>query len=68
MVFALQALKSVYINIVQFLDCDNKPDDVILFSSYHALRSYTVGNGMFFPRRKIPQGSPLAKLLRLLLH
>ncbi|CAM1506955.1 Fc.00g065960.m01.CDS01 [Cosmosporella sp. VM-42] len=64
----VKALKAVNVNILQFLNCDNKPDGVILFPSHSALVGYTVNNGMFYPRKIIPKGSPLRTLLKVMIH
>ncbi|KAJ4023412.1 hypothetical protein NW752_003874 [Fusarium irregulare] len=61
------ALKSVNVNICQFLDCENKPNDVNFFKSRNALVRWTKKNHAFFPKRNLPQGSPLRTLLKLML-
>ncbi|RSM13029.1 hypothetical protein CDV31_006012 [Fusarium ambrosium] len=57
-------IKSVNVNIGQFLGSKNKPDDVTFFKNRHALIQYTRRTNSFFPRRKIPKGDPLASLLK----
>ncbi|RGP62383.1 hypothetical protein FLONG3_10243 [Fusarium longipes] len=57
------AIKTVHVNINQFLDCDNKPDDVRFFKSRSALIRWTKKKKAFFPRRNLPKGSPLRTLL-----
>ncbi|CAJ0545888.1 Ff.00g093610.m01.CDS01 [Fusarium sp. VM40] len=59
-----EALKSVNVNIKQFLECDNKPDGVMLFKSRNALIRWTFKNHAVFPKRQLPQGSPLRTLLK----
>ncbi|KAM0216714.1 hypothetical protein ACHAPA_006250 [Fusarium lateritium] len=59
-----EALKSVNVNIKQFLGCDSKPDGVMLFKSRKALTKWTFDNHAVFPKRKLPQGSPLRTLLK----
>lgn len=63
-----QEIKSVNVNIKQFLESKNKPDDVKFFKSRHALIEYTKRTNSFFPRRKIPKGDPLAALLKEMHH
>ncbi|EEU48603.1 uncharacterized protein NECHADRAFT_74914 [Fusarium vanettenii 77-13-4] len=57
-------IKSVNVNIKQFLQSKNKPEDVRFFKNRHALIQYTRRTSWFFPRRKIPKGDPLAALLK----
>ncbi|KAM0342781.1 hypothetical protein ACHAPU_009273 [Fusarium lateritium] len=59
-----QELKSINVNIKQFLGCNNKPDEVRLFESRKALIRWTAKNNAYFPRRRLPQGSPLRTLLK----
>ncbi|RBR20809.1 uncharacterized protein FIESC28_05162 [Fusarium coffeatum] len=61
------ALNSINVNICQFLDCENKPNDVKFFKSRNALVRWTKKNHAFFPKRNLPQGSPLRTLLKLML-
>ncbi|KAJ4137698.1 hypothetical protein NW768_003286 [Fusarium equiseti] len=60
------ALKSINVNICQFLDCENKPNDVKFFKGRNALVRWTKKNKAFFPKRNLPQGSPLRTLLKLM--
>ncbi|KAL2685484.1 hypothetical protein Neosp_006582 [[Neocosmospora] mangrovei] len=57
-------IKSVNVNIKQFLQSKNKPEDVKFFENRHALIQFTRRTGWFFPRRNIPKGDPLAALLK----
>ncbi|RSL51215.1 hypothetical protein CEP54_011543 [Fusarium duplospermum] len=57
-------IKSVNVNIKQFLQSKNKPDDVKFFKNRHVLIQYTRRTNSFFPRREIPKGDPLAVLLK----
>ncbi|KAF4988066.1 hypothetical protein FGRMN_9986 [Fusarium graminum] len=59
-----QELKSINVNIKQFLGCDSKPEGVKLFKSRKALIRWTVRNKAYFPKRQLPQGSPLRTLLK----
>lgn len=63
-----QALKGVWVNIHDFLDAENKPNDVVFFKSERALAAYTLNTRKLFPRRKISQGSPLRDLLAHILR
>ncbi|KAF5262723.1 hypothetical protein FOXYS1_6540 [Fusarium oxysporum] len=58
------ALKSININIKQFLQCETKPDDVELFKNRKELIVWTRKRKAFFPRRQLPKGSPLRTLLK----
>ncbi|KAH7269919.1 uncharacterized protein BKA55DRAFT_532540 [Fusarium redolens] len=58
------ALKSINVNIKQFLHCENKPDDVELFKSRRELIRWTRKQNAFLPKRKLPKGSPLRTLLK----
>ncbi|KAF5980031.1 hypothetical protein FBULB1_5431 [Fusarium bulbicola] len=58
------ALKSINVNIKQFLQCENRPDDVKLFKNRKELIVWTRKRGAFFPRRQLPKGSPLRTLLK----
>ncbi|KAF5535098.1 hypothetical protein FNAPI_12195 [Fusarium napiforme] len=58
------ALESINVNIKQFLQCENRPDDVKLFKSRKELIAWTRKRGAFFPRRQLPKGSPLRTLLK----
>ncbi|KAF7550717.1 hypothetical protein G7046_g7925 [Stylonectria norvegica] len=64
----VKALEKVNVNIVQFLQSVNKPADVMFFKSRQALISYTYEWDAFYPRKAIPKGSPLRKLLRLMIY
>ncbi|KAF4967850.1 hypothetical protein FSARC_4649 [Fusarium sarcochroum] len=59
-----EALKSINVNIKQFLQCESKPAGVKFFKNRKALARYTMKNSAFFPRRKLPKGSPLRTLLK----
>ncbi|KAJ4126699.1 hypothetical protein NW765_002486 [Fusarium oxysporum] len=58
------ALKSINVNIKQFLQCETKPDDVELFKNRKELIVWTRKRKAFFPRRQLPKGSPLRTLLK----
>ncbi|KAF5010102.1 hypothetical protein FDECE_3718 [Fusarium decemcellulare] len=59
-----QELKSVNVNIKQFLESKNKPGDVKLFKNRRALAQYTRRTHSFFPKRKLPKGCPLRLLMK----
>jgi hypothetical protein len=58
-----QALRGVSVNIRDFLDAANKPDDVHRFPSRKALQEYTESTRKYFPLKRIEKGSPLGALL-----
>ncbi|KAF5568640.1 hypothetical protein FPHYL_2713 [Fusarium phyllophilum] len=58
------ALKSINVNIKQFLQCENRPDDVKLFKNRKELIVWTRKRNAFFPRHQLPKGSPLRTLLK----
>ncbi|CCT62448.1 uncharacterized protein FFB20_06163 [Fusarium fujikuroi] len=58
------ALKSISVNIKQFLQCENRPDDVKLFKNRKELIVWTRKRKDFFPRHQLPKGSPLRTLLK----
>ena len=47
---------------------NSKLPDIIFFKSLSSLRVYTNETKSFFPRRDIPRGSPLKRLLREVLY
>ncbi|SPO00838.1 uncharacterized protein DNG_03586 [Cephalotrichum gorgonifer] len=59
------ALKSVNVNIVQFLSAESKPEDVQFFGSKKKLYQYTSAHDAFYPRNRIEQGGPLRSLLKM---
>lgn len=58
-----QALKGVWVNIHDFLDAENKPEDVRFFKSERALAAYTLKTRKIYPRRLVSRESPLRDLL-----
>ncbi|KAL2756362.1 hypothetical protein ACRALDRAFT_210464 [Sodiomyces alcalophilus JCM 7366] len=58
-----KVLRSVWVNIPQFLEAGSKPSDVLVFASQRRLAHYTKLTGRIFPNLNIPPGSPLRKLL-----
>ena len=59
-----QAISHVFVNIRQFLEAKNKPEDVLFFRNVYDLSEYTKDKHMFFPRRQLEKGSPLRQLLK----
>lgn len=47
---------------------NSKLPDVLFFKNLSSLRDYTAETESFFPRRDIPKGSPLKRLLREVLY
>lgn len=58
-----KALKTVWVNIPDFLNAVNRPNDVAFFPSQQALAAYTVETRKVFPKRYVGKGSPLAALM-----
>lgn len=58
-------MKSVNINIKQFLNAQSRPDDVRFFGSKNELLTYTRKHSAFYPKRAIGQESPLRSLLKV---
>lgn len=57
-------MKSVNVNIKQFLNAQMRPDDVHFFGSENELLKYTRKHKAFYPRTAIEQESPLRSLLK----
>ncbi|KAI0966769.1 hypothetical protein F4678DRAFT_266062 [Xylaria arbuscula] len=58
-----QALKTVWVNIYDFLNAIKKGEPVYYFPNKHALAAYTESHRKFYPKRFIVKGSPLRQLL-----
>ncbi|KAI1428198.1 hypothetical protein F5Y12DRAFT_711515 [Xylaria sp. FL1777] len=58
-----QALKTVWVNIPDFLSAMKKGEPVYHFATQRALAEYTVENHRFYPKKNIPKTSPLRQLL-----
>ncbi|KAK5630030.1 hypothetical protein RRF57_005745 [Xylaria bambusicola] len=58
-----QALKTVWVNIPDFLHAVNTGQPVYHFPNEHELSRYTVKSRKFYPKNYIPKGSPLRQLL-----
>lgn len=57
-------MKSVNVNIKQFLNAESRPADVMFFGSKNQLFQYTKQHNAFYPRKKLEQGDPLKSLLK----
>ncbi|KAI1346249.1 hypothetical protein F5Y01DRAFT_27970 [Xylaria sp. FL0043] len=58
-----EALKSVWVNIPDFLQAIKKGQPVHHFPSQRALAAYTQEHRKFYPKKDIPKSSPLRRLL-----
>ncbi|KAK2610446.1 hypothetical protein N8I77_003874 [Diaporthe amygdali] len=58
-----KALRGVWVNILDFLLAENKPEDVWFFKSERDLSAYTLRTRKIFPRHKVSLESPLRDLL-----
>ncbi|KAI0203918.1 hypothetical protein F4808DRAFT_392666 [Astrocystis sublimbata] len=58
-----KALKTVWVNIPDFLQCVREGRPVHHFENQTQLAQYTVHNRRYFPRRNIDKKSPLKQLL-----
>ncbi|KAJ8130342.1 hypothetical protein O1611_g3288 [Lasiodiplodia mahajangana] len=58
-----KALKTVWVNIPDFLDAVKHGQPVFRFQSQRALAAYTREEHRVYPRNNIPKGSPLKQLL-----
>ncbi|KAI8966043.1 hypothetical protein F5Y11DRAFT_344036 [Daldinia sp. FL1419] len=63
-----KALKTVWINIVDFLEAILSNGELRFFGNHYALGRYTVRTGKFFPKRSMPKGSPLRTLFTDMSH
>ncbi|OAA61196.1 hypothetical protein SPI_05220 [Niveomyces insectorum RCEF 264] len=61
-----KAIKTVHVNIRDFLDAIRNDEPVRRFPSRAALQRYTLANHRFYKKKKIVPGSPLAALLETL--
>ncbi|OTB06644.1 hypothetical protein M426DRAFT_9422 [Hypoxylon sp. CI-4A] len=58
-----KALKYVWVNIVDFLDDVDQGRPTHRFRNQYELGKYTRKHKKFYPRKSIPKGSPLRRLL-----
>jgi hypothetical protein len=61
-----QALAKVHVNIPQFLNAIGNGYPVKFFKNPDRLAVYTSQTRQYFPKKDIPKGSPLTKLLRIM--
>ncbi|KAG6291594.1 hypothetical protein E4U09_003856 [Claviceps aff. purpurea] len=61
-----KAIKDVYVNIVDFIDCERTGEPIHKFSSLAHLRRYTKKTGKFFPREQAKRSLLLRFLLQVL--
>ncbi|KAI0102216.1 hypothetical protein GGR51DRAFT_528148 [Nemania sp. FL0031] len=58
-----KALKTVWVNIPDFLDAVKRSQPVFRFANQRSLAEYTRDSGRVYPRKNISKGSPLKQLL-----
>ncbi|XXG94585.1 hypothetical protein Hte_000842 [Hypoxylon texense] len=58
-----KALTHVWVNIRDFLDDTKAGREVHRFNNEKQLSDYTIDQKKIFPKKRIPKGSPLQKLL-----
>ncbi|KAG6091188.1 hypothetical protein E4U31_007316 [Claviceps sp. LM219 group G6] len=61
-----KAIKGVYVNIVDFIDCERTGEPIHKFASLADLRRYTKKNRKVFPRRQAKRSLLLRFLLQVL--
>ncbi|KAG6030202.1 hypothetical protein E4U19_000557 [Claviceps sp. Clav32 group G5] len=61
-----KAIKGVYVNIVDFIDCERTGEPIHKFASLAHLRRYTKKTGKFFPREQAKRSLLLRFLLQVL--
>ncbi|KAG6076625.1 hypothetical protein E4U15_005006 [Claviceps sp. LM218 group G6] len=61
-----KAIKGVYVNIVDFIDCERTGEPIHKFASLADLRRYTKKTGKFFPRNQAKRSLLLRFLLQVL--
>ncbi|KAG5944996.1 hypothetical protein E4U53_006772 [Claviceps sorghi] len=64
---ANQAVKSVHVNIMDFVDCERTGRPIHKFASAGELRRYTKSQKKFFPKKEAKESSLLRYLLRRIL-
>ncbi|KAF3012408.1 hypothetical protein E8E14_010517 [Neopestalotiopsis sp. 37M] len=58
-----QCRKNVWVNIRDFLDAVKRHEKPHRFTSQHELAQYTLNTRKIYPKKNIPKGSPLRRLL-----
>ncbi|KAG6289710.1 hypothetical protein E4U45_007537 [Claviceps purpurea] len=61
-----KAIKGVYVNIVDFIDCERTGEPIHKFASLGHLRRYTKKTGKYFPRKQAKRSLLLRFLLQVL--
>ncbi|KAG6116485.1 hypothetical protein E4U13_001816 [Claviceps humidiphila] len=61
-----KAIKGVYVNIIDFIDCERTGEPIHKFASLAHLRRYTKKTGKFFPREQAKRSLLLRFLLQVL--
>ncbi len=59
----MQALRGVWVNIIDFLDAVQRGEQVPRHQSEKALAAYSRKTQKIYPKRRIKKGSPLEALL-----
>ncbi|KAG5651216.1 hypothetical protein H0H81_009465, partial [Sphagnurus paluster] len=63
-----EAVRGIYVNLVDLVDLPNSSDPIIIFDNEVALSEYTLGRGKIFPRESALAGGLLKHLLRNILN
>ncbi|KAG6053971.1 hypothetical protein E4U17_004207 [Claviceps sp. LM77 group G4] len=61
-----KAINGVYVNIVDFIDCERTGEPIHKFASLRQLRQYTIREDKFFPRKQAKRSLLLRFLLKVL--
>ncbi|KAG5980258.1 hypothetical protein E4U55_004238 [Claviceps digitariae] len=59
-----KAVKSVHVNIMDFIDCERTGNPIHKFASVNQLRRYTIAHRKFFPKNEAKKSPLLRYLLR----
>ncbi|KAJ4297205.1 hypothetical protein N0V88_004123 [Collariella sp. IMI 366227] len=62
-----KALKTVYVNIHDFLDAVKKGRTPQRFANVHQLATYTVNSGKIYPKKYVKKMGPVKALMRQIL-
>ncbi|KAG5939810.1 hypothetical protein E4U60_000742 [Claviceps pazoutovae] len=63
-----KAINGVYVNIVDFIDCERTGEPIHKFASLGQLRKYTMKEKKYFPRKQAKRSLLLRSLLKLLVR
>ncbi|KAF8626945.1 hypothetical protein AX15_004623 [Amanita polypyramis BW_CC] len=61
----VQVIESTHVNLVDFIDTRRTGEPVRVFSSYNQLKTYTIEEEKFFPRKSAKENGVLKYMLRL---